>query len=112
MLARRARAVVDLLRLVGGSRSQVAEAVSSDEHAQVQAPPWLQQQESVSLLDPGCRGGKAGGGRRNVGTQGKGLTPMTIHPGLQVDAFVRLDAAVALHVGGSGLAHGPAVCTL
>lgn len=112
MLARRARAVVDLLRLVGASRSQVAEAVSSDEHAQVQTPPWLQQQESVSRLDSGCRDREAGGGSRNVKTQEEELTPMTIYPGLQVDAFVRLDAAVALYVGGSGLAHGPAVCTL
>ena len=66
VLARRVRAVVDLLRLGGGSTSPTVDVGSSDEHVQVQAPPWLQQQVSISRLDPGRRGRNVAG-RENTG---------------------------------------------
>lgn len=55
VLARRVRAVVDLLRLGGGSTSPTVDVGSSDEHAQVQAPPWLQQQVCLWPSNLGCR---------------------------------------------------------
>lgn len=59
------------------------------------------------MLPTRYRGERRGGENRRLR-----LTRMAVYSGLQVDALVGLDTAVAFYMGGSRLAHGSAVGTL